>query len=223
MTQPQRNLRFFDATTLVVGSMIGSSIFIGLSIMAEWVQTPGILLGLWAFGGLFTIMGATAYAELAAMLPKAGGQYVFLREAFSDFWAFLFGWTQFLVVQTGFNAAVALAFANPRDRGRRRASRRPSGGGRSVRQGRLDAGHRRHPRFHVRLRERYDPRRRPGVLRDEPRRAFFPPLRPPASQDGHARDGAGLSGGLVNGPRADRFIFRTFDLLHFCLGVFFAA
>ena len=109
--QFERRLRLFDATTLVAGSMIGSAIFIGLSIMAQWVETPGILIGLWAFGGVFTILGAMAYAELAAMLPNAGGQYVFLREAYSDFWAFLFGWTQFLVIQTGFNAAVAIAFA----------------------------------------------------------------------------------------------------------------
>jgi basic amino acid/polyamine antiporter, APA family len=109
--QFERRLRLFDATTLVAGSMIGSLIFFGLSIMAQWVRTPGILLGLWVLGGLFTILGAMAFAELAGMFPNAGGQYVFLREAFSDFWAFLFGWTQFLVVQTGFNATVAIAFA----------------------------------------------------------------------------------------------------------------
>ncbi len=109
--QLQRRLRLFDATTIVVGSMIGSGIFIGLSIMAQWVQTPGLLIGLWVFGGLFTMLGAIACAELAAMYPHAGGQYVFLREAYGDFWAFLFGWTQFLVIQNGFNAAVAIAFA----------------------------------------------------------------------------------------------------------------
>lgn len=105
--QLRRHLRLFDATMLVVGS----GIFFGLSIMAQWVQTPGLLIGLWIFGGLFTILGAVSVAELAAMFPHAGGQYVFLREAFHDFWAFLFGWTQFLVIQTGFNAAVAIAFA----------------------------------------------------------------------------------------------------------------
>jgi APA family basic amino acid/polyamine antiporter len=109
--QLQRHLRLFDATALVVGSMIGSGIFFGLSIMAQWVQTPGLLIGLWVFGGLFTVLGAISCAELAAMYPHAGGQYVFLREAYGDFWAFLFGWTQFLVIQTGFNAAVAIAFA----------------------------------------------------------------------------------------------------------------
>jgi APA family basic amino acid/polyamine antiporter len=109
--QLPRHLRLFDATTIVVGSMIGSGIFIGLSIMAQWVRTPGLLIGLWVFGGLFTMLGAIACAELAAMYPHAGGQYVFLREAYGDFWAFLFGWTQFLVIQNGFNAAVAIAFA----------------------------------------------------------------------------------------------------------------
>ncbi len=109
--QLHRHLRLFDATMLVMGSMIGSSIFVGLSYMAQSVQAPGLLLGLWAFGGLFTMLGAVAFAELAAMFPHTGGQYVYLREAFGSFVAFLFGWTQFLVIQTGTNAAVAIAFA----------------------------------------------------------------------------------------------------------------
>lgn len=91
--------------------MIGSGIFLALPIMAREVPSAGMLLGLWVFGGLFTILGANACAELAAMLPKAGGQYVFIREAFGNLWAFLFGWTQFLIIQTGTNAAVAIAFA----------------------------------------------------------------------------------------------------------------
>jgi basic amino acid/polyamine antiporter, APA family len=106
-----RHLRLFDATTLVAGSMVGSGIFLGLSIMAHYVQTPGILLGLWVFGGLFTVVGAISCAELAAMFPHAGGQYVYLRTAYGNFWGFLFGWTQFLVIQSGFIAAVAIAFA----------------------------------------------------------------------------------------------------------------
>ena len=109
--QLQRRLRLFDATMLAVGSTIGSGIFFTLSLMAQSVGTPGVLLGLWVFAGLFTMLGAICYSELAAMFPHTGGQYVFLREAYSDFWGFLFGWTQFLVIQTGFNAAVALAFA----------------------------------------------------------------------------------------------------------------
>ena len=109
--QLQQRLRLFDATALVVGSMIGSAVFLALPIMAEQVSSPGILFGLWMFGGLFTILGANCCAELAAMMPRAGGQYVFIREAFGDLWAFLFGWTQFLIIQTGTNAAVAIAFA----------------------------------------------------------------------------------------------------------------
>jgi APA family basic amino acid/polyamine antiporter len=101
----------FSATTIIVGSMIGSAIFIAPSIMAEYVATPGILLGLWLVGGVLTLLGALSYGELCAMFPQAGGQYVFLREAFGARVAFLYGWTLFLVIQTGFNAAVAIAFA----------------------------------------------------------------------------------------------------------------
>ncbi len=107
----RRYLGLFDATTIVAGSMIGSAIFFGLSIMADYVMTPGILIGLWIIGGVFTVLGAIACSELAAMFPHSGGQYVYLREAFGDFWAFLFGWGQFLVIQTGTIAAVGIAFA----------------------------------------------------------------------------------------------------------------
>jgi APA family basic amino acid/polyamine antiporter len=107
----QRHFRLFDAVALAVGSSIGSGIFLAQSYMAEWIQTPGILIGVWLFGGLFTIIAAMAYAEMAGMMPTAGGQCDFLREAFSDFWGFLFGWALFLVIRTGSNAAVALAFA----------------------------------------------------------------------------------------------------------------
>ena len=106
-----QRLGAFDATMIIAGSMIGSGIFVAPSIMAGWIQSPGVLLGLWIFGGIFTILGALSCAELATMFPKAGGQYVYLREAFGPFAAFLFGWTQFLVVQTGFIAAVSIAFA----------------------------------------------------------------------------------------------------------------
>lgn len=107
----KKQLNTFDATMLIVGSMIGSGIFIAPSIMSNWIQTPSIFIGLWVFGGLFTLLGALSYAELAAMSPHAGGQYAFLREAFGPFAAFLYGWTLFLVIQTGFNAAVSIAFA----------------------------------------------------------------------------------------------------------------
>jgi APA family basic amino acid/polyamine antiporter len=108
--RPRQRLRLFDATTLVVGSMIGSAIFLALPLMAQKVPSPAILIGLWVCGGLFAVLGANCCAELAAMLPGSGGQYVFFREAFGNLWAFLFGWTQFLIVQTGINAAVAIAF-----------------------------------------------------------------------------------------------------------------
>jgi APA family basic amino acid/polyamine antiporter len=107
----ERRLGTFSATTIIVGSMIGSGIFIAPSIMAGYVATPGVWLGLWLVGGALTLLGALSYAELCAMMPRAGGQYVFLREAFGRLVAFLYGWTLFLVIQTGFNAAVAIAFA----------------------------------------------------------------------------------------------------------------
>ncbi len=111
MSTLNRRLGVFSATTIIVGSMIGSGIFIAPSIMAGYVATPGTWLGLWFVGGGLTLLGALAYAELCAMMPQAGGQYVFLREAFGKVTAFLYGWTLFLVIQTGFNAAVAIAFA----------------------------------------------------------------------------------------------------------------
>jgi APA family basic amino acid/polyamine antiporter len=107
----ERRLGVFSATTLLVGSMIGSGIFVAPSIMAGYVATPGVWLALWIAGGVLTLLGALAYAELAAMMPRAGGQYVYLREAFGQQVAFLYGWTLFLVIQSGTNAAVAIAFA----------------------------------------------------------------------------------------------------------------
>src|SRR5205807_2077692 len=96
---------------LVAGSMIGSGIFIVSSIIARQVGAPGWLLLVWLVTGLLTVMAALSYGELAAMMPKAGGQYVYLREAFSPLWGFLDGWTLFLVIQTGTIAAVAVGFA----------------------------------------------------------------------------------------------------------------
>jgi APA family basic amino acid/polyamine antiporter len=91
--------------------MIGSGIFIVSSIIARQVGSPGWLLVVWLVTGLLTLMAALSYGELAAMMPKAGGQYVYLREAFSPLWGFLYGWTLFLVIQTGTIAAVAVGFA----------------------------------------------------------------------------------------------------------------
>jgi APA family basic amino acid/polyamine antiporter len=107
----QRKLGLFDATMLVAGAMIGSGIFIVSADIARDVGASGWLILVWVLSGVMTIIGALSFAELAAMLPHAGGQYVFLREAYSPLWAFLYGWTTFLVIQTGFIAAVAVAFA----------------------------------------------------------------------------------------------------------------
>lgn len=106
-----RGLGAADATLLIVGSVIGSGIFFAPSIMAGYLQSPGLLLGLWIVGGLLTLAGALSYAELAAAMPRAGGQYVFLKEAFSPLFGFLYGWTLLLAINTGFVAAVAVAFA----------------------------------------------------------------------------------------------------------------
>jgi APA family basic amino acid/polyamine antiporter len=110
-TDFQRKLGLFDATMLVAGSMIGSGIFIVSADISRDVGSSGWLLVVWLVSGVMTIIGALSYAELAGMLPHAGGQYVFLREAYGPIWAFLYGWTAFLVIQTGFIAAVGVAFA----------------------------------------------------------------------------------------------------------------
>jgi basic amino acid/polyamine antiporter, APA family len=110
-TEFKRGLGLFDSTMVVVGSMIGSGIFIVSGEMARLVGSPGWLLLAWAVTGVLTLTAALSYGELAAMMPRAGGQYVYLREAFSPLWGFLYGWTLFLVIQTGTIAAVAVAFA----------------------------------------------------------------------------------------------------------------
>ena len=110
-TEFTRGLGLFDATMMVVGSMIGSGIFIVSADMARSVGSPGWLLLAWTLTGVLTMVGAFSYGELAAVMPRAGGQYVYLREAFSPLCGFLYGWTLFLVIQTGTIAAVAVAFA----------------------------------------------------------------------------------------------------------------
>jgi APA family basic amino acid/polyamine antiporter len=107
----KRGLSLLDATMLVVGSMIGSGIFIVSSDIARQMNSPGGLLLVWVATGLITVFGALSYGELAAAMPKAGGQYVFLREGLGRLPGFLYGWTLFLVIQTGTIAAVAVAFA----------------------------------------------------------------------------------------------------------------
>src|SRR5215216_5715071 len=106
-----RGLGLSDSTMLVAGSMIGSGIFIVSSIIARQVGSPGWLLVVWIVTGLLTLTAALSYGELAAMMPKAGGMYIYLREAFSPLWGFLYGWTFFTIIQTGTIAAVAVAFA----------------------------------------------------------------------------------------------------------------
>jgi APA family basic amino acid/polyamine antiporter len=106
-----QRLGLFDATMLVMGTMIGSGIFVVSPDIARDTGGAGWLLVVWGLAGVMTIIGALSYAELAAMMPAAGGQYVYLREAYSPLWGFLYGWTCFLVIQTGSIAAVGVAFA----------------------------------------------------------------------------------------------------------------
>ncbi len=108
----ERGLGLLDATMLVIGSMIGSGIFIVSAESTRLVGSPGWLLAAWALAGVLTITGALSCAELAALWPRAGGQYVFLREAYGPGVGFLFGWGMFVVIQTGTIAAVAVAFAS---------------------------------------------------------------------------------------------------------------
>ena len=106
-----RGLGLFDSTMIVIGVMIGSGIFIVSADMSRLIGSPGWLLMAWVLTGVLTITAALSYGELAAMLPHAGGMYVYLREAFSPLWGFLYGWTFFTVIQTGTIAAVSVAFA----------------------------------------------------------------------------------------------------------------
>ncbi len=106
-----RAISRLDATALVVGSMIGSGIFIVSADILRQVGTPGVLLLVWLLSGVVTLLGALTYGELAAMFPKAGGQYIYLREGISPLFGYLYGWTLFVVIQTGTIAAVAVAFA----------------------------------------------------------------------------------------------------------------
>lgn len=107
----KKSLGFIDSTALVAGSMIGSGIFIVSADIARNVGAPGWMLIVWVITGIMTIFAALSYGELASMMPKAGGQYVYLREAFNPLAGFLYGWTFFTVIQTGTIAAVAMAFA----------------------------------------------------------------------------------------------------------------
>ncbi len=109
--QFQRRIGLLDASMLVIGSMIGSGIFIVSADIARTVGSPGYLMVVWLITGIMTVICALSYGELAGMMPKAGGQYVYLREAYNPLVGFLYGWTLFLVIQAGTIAAVAVAFA----------------------------------------------------------------------------------------------------------------
>lgn len=110
-TTLERKLGFFDSTMIVIGIVIGSGIFLTTGIMAKSIPSPGLILLAWGVGGLLSLAGALAYAELGAAMPEAGGQYIYLKEAYGPMSGFLFGWTMFLVYQTGSIAALAVAFA----------------------------------------------------------------------------------------------------------------
>jgi APA family basic amino acid/polyamine antiporter len=107
----RRELGLFDSTMVVAGSMIGSGIYIVSAAMSRELGSPGWLLVAWLITGVLTVTAALSYGELAAMMPHAGGQYVYLRTAYSPLWGFLYGWTLFTVIQTGTIAAVGVAFA----------------------------------------------------------------------------------------------------------------
>ena len=106
-----RAISRIDAMALVVGSMIGSGIFIVSADILRQVESPGLLLLVWGIAGVMSVAGALTYGELAGMYPRAGGQYVYLREGISPLFGYLYGWTLFAVIQTGTIAAVAVAFA----------------------------------------------------------------------------------------------------------------
>ena len=107
----RKRLNLFDSTAIVIGSMIGSGIFIVSSDIAHKTGSPGWMMMVWLITGFMTIIAALSYGELAGMFPKAGGQYVYLKESYNPLTGFLYGWTLFLVIQTGTIAAVAMAFA----------------------------------------------------------------------------------------------------------------
>src|SRR6202011_304414 len=110
-THPPRRLNLFDATMIVMGGIVGSGIFINPYVVALHVHTPFLILGVWILGGILALLGAFIWAELATRMPSAGGQYLYLREAYHPSVAFLYGWVLLLVTQTGGMAAVGVTFA----------------------------------------------------------------------------------------------------------------
>src|ERR1051325_8239413 len=121
-SKPRRQLGLFDATMIVMGGIVGAGIFANPSEVAHRVHTPFLILGVWVLGGILAMCGAFIWAELATRLPGAGGQYLYLREAYHPAVAFVYGWVLLLVTQTGGMAAVGVTFAS--------YFRRPAGGSR---------------------------------------------------------------------------------------------
>jgi APA family basic amino acid/polyamine antiporter len=111
LAEPARSIGIFDAVNLVVGAIVGSGIFLVSSEIARDLPSPQLILGVWLVTGLISFCGALAFAELGAMLPEDGGQYVYLRESYGPLTGFVFNWTSFLVIQTGSNATLAVGFA----------------------------------------------------------------------------------------------------------------
>src|SRR5688572_18087089 len=111
MSEAKRSLNLFDTVMIVSGSMIGSGIFIVSADMMRLLGSPFWVLVCWILSGVITLLAALSYAELAGMMPDAGGQFIYIRRAFGKLSSFLYGWTVFTVIQTGVIAAVAVAFA----------------------------------------------------------------------------------------------------------------
>lgn len=110
-TRLVRGLGLLPATSIVVGGVIGTGVFLKARVMTCNVETPGMVVTVWIVAGLLSLTGALTYAELAAMMPRAGGEYVFIREAYGRVWGFLYGWTRFFVASTGGTAGLAAGFA----------------------------------------------------------------------------------------------------------------
>src|SRR5438093_8323953 len=110
MTNLVRGLGDWDAALVTIGSVLGTAVFLTTADVARLLPHPGLLVGLWAIGGVLTLAGALTYAELGGMFPEAGGIYVYLKEAYGPLWGFLFGWASFLIIMSGGLAALAAGF-----------------------------------------------------------------------------------------------------------------
>src|SRR6266849_5713107 len=106
----KRDLGIWSAAAIVVGTVIGSGIFLVPNTMVKNVGSPMMVFAVWIFGGMLSLFGALSYAELAAALPEAGGEYIYLREAYGPFWGFIYGWTQMWVAKSGSIATLAAGF-----------------------------------------------------------------------------------------------------------------